>query len=142
MQTRRKRHCFSSHSYLKIIYKENPIEMKNSAYWFKFLVIIIEKSFIKMKCKTFYIKIIYKENPIGMKNSAYWFKCTFVSYYLHGNSIEKRKIRPSARPHNQPLRGRLHKAAARPQRRGERLGALKFKEIHPSTGLRRRQNSP
>ena len=29
---------------------------------------------------------------------------------------------------NQPLRGRLHKAAARPQRRGERLGALKFKE--------------
>ena len=29
---------------------------------------------------------------------------------------------------NQPLRGRLHKADARPQRRGERLGALKFKE--------------
>ena len=43
---------------------------------------------------------------------------------------------------NQPLRGRLHKAAARPQRRGERLGALKFKEIHPSAGPRRRQNSP
>ena len=33
---------------------------------------------------------------------------------------------------NQPLRGRLHKAAARPQRRGKRLGVLKFKEIHPS----------
>ena len=44
--------------------------------------------------------MIYKENPIEMKNSAYWFKCTFVSYYLHRNSIEKRKIRPSARPHN------------------------------------------
>ena len=43
---------------------------------------------------------------------------------------------------NQPLRGRLHKAAARPQRRGKRLGALKFKEIHPSAGPRRRQNSP
>ena len=38
----------------------------------------------------------------------------------------------------QPLRGRLHKAAARPQRRGERPGALKFKEIHPSAGPRRR----
>ena len=33
---------------------------------------------------------------------------------------------------NQPLRGRLHKAAARPQRRGKRLEALKFKEIHTS----------
>ena len=40
------------------------------------------------------------ENPIEMKNSAYWFKCTFVSYYLHGNSIEKRKIRPSAHLQN------------------------------------------
>ena len=56
--------------------------MKNSAYWFKFPV------------------IIYTENPIEMKNSAYWFKCTFVSYYLHGNSIEKRKIRPSAHLQN------------------------------------------
>ena len=72
----------SSYLYLKIIYKENPIKMKNSVYWFKFLV------------------IIYRENPIEMKNSAYWFKCSFVSYYLHGNSIEKRKIRPSTRPHN------------------------------------------
>ena len=60
-----------------MVYKENPIEMKNSAYWFKFLVIFI------------------KENSIKMKNSAYWFKCTFISYYLHGNSIEKRQIRPS-----------------------------------------------
>ena len=73
---------FSSHSYIKIVYKENPIEMKNSAYWLNFFV------------------IIYTENPIEMKNSAYCFKCTFVCYYLHGNSIEKRKIRPSAHPHN------------------------------------------
>ena len=45
----------SSYFYIKIIYKENPIEMKNSAYWFKFLV------------------IIYTENPVEMKNSAFWF---------------------------------------------------------------------
>ena len=74
--TRRcKRHAFPIHFYIKRVYKENPkenpIEMKNSAYWFKFSV------------------IIYTDNPIEMKNSAYWFKCTFVSYYLHGNSIEK-----------------------------------------------------
>ena len=35
---------------------------------------------------------------------------------------------------NQPLRGRLYKAAARPQRRGERLGALKFKETEKYIG--------
>ena len=56
--------------------------MKNSAYWFKFPV------------------IIYTENPIDMENSAYWFKCTFVSYYLHGDSIEKQKIRLFVHPHN------------------------------------------
>ena len=27
--------------YIKIIYKENPIEIKNSAYWFKCPVIFI-----------------------------------------------------------------------------------------------------
>ena len=58
----------SNYFYLKIIYKANPIEIKNSAYWFKFLV------------------IIYKENPIEIKNSAYWFKypviIIFVRYYL------------------------------------------------------------
>ena len=32
VERRRKRHCFFSHSYRKIISKENPIEMKNSAY--------------------------------------------------------------------------------------------------------------
>ena len=41
VERRRKRHCFFSHSYIKIISKENPIEIKNSAYWFKCPVIII-----------------------------------------------------------------------------------------------------
>ena len=63
----------SSHSYIKIVYKENPIEMKNSAYWFKFLVIFI------------------KENSIKMKNSAYWFKCTFISYYYTGIQLKSDK---------------------------------------------------
>ena len=47
------------------------LSQMNMFYWFKFPV------------------IIYTENPIEMKISAYWFKCSFVSYYLHGNSIEK-----------------------------------------------------
>ena len=47
--------------------------MKNSAYWFKFLVIFI------------------KENSIKMKNSAYWFKCTFISYYYTGIQLKSDK---------------------------------------------------
>ena len=35
---------------------------------------------------------------------AYWFTCSFVSYYLHRNSIETRKkyAHPSARPPARP----------------------------------------
>ena len=42
LMRKRKRHCFSSYSYLKIIYKENPIEMKNSAYWFNVQLLLFK----------------------------------------------------------------------------------------------------
>ena len=36
---------FATYYYLKMIYKENPIEMKNSAYWFNCPVSIIFVSY-------------------------------------------------------------------------------------------------
>ena len=51
--------------------------MKNSAYWFKFSI------------------IIYKENLIEMKNSAYWFKCpiiTILKTIYKENPIEVQNI--------------------------------------------------
>ena len=79
--------------YYFIIYKENPIEMKISAYWFNCRM----RTWSSIACKSIhressvmrdvnvtvfssysYIKIIYKENPIEMKHSAYWFKCPVI----------------------------------------------------------------
>ena len=55
---------------------------------------------------------------------------SFVSTGLEISFGEKKKpFRETSRTIDQPLCGRLRKAAARPQRRGERLGALKFKGL-------------
>ena len=71
---------------IQLIYKENPIKMKNSAYWFKCPVIII-LSFIKK------ILLKWKILPIGLNV----FSLVIIN---QENSIEKKKmpIRPSARP--------------------------------------------
>ena len=58
--------------YLKIIYKENSIEMNNSAYWFKFPVIIYKENPMEMQniliLKSFIKKILlkWKIMPIGL----------------------------------------------------------------------------
>ena len=49
-----------------------------------------------------------------------------VTQYLFESEVLQHRTRKKKDSYNQPLRGRLRKAAAKPQRRGKkRLGALK-----------------